>query len=118
MFNVIIIKGDKLKDYNFFAKKCAYYLKEKGKSGEGITIFSTGDNFVEKFATKYGITIQYFFPEWKKYGKNSLQIRDKNILLNANALIAFDDGTSEIHHLINEAKKLDIAIRIVKKESF
>lgn len=117
MFKVIIIGGEKTGDYSFFKEKCIFYLKEKGKSGDGITIYSIGDEFINRFATKYGIDIQYFFTDWKKDGKNAIAKRNELMLSSANALIAFDDNTSEMRFLISEAKKKKILVRVVKKET-
>lgn len=117
MFNVIIVGGEKTEDYFFFKEKCAFYLKEKGKSGCGITIYTIGDKFVETFANKYGINVQYFFTDWKKDGKNAIAKRNELMFSSANAVIVFDDNTTETRFLISEAKKRNILVRIVKKEA-
>lgn len=118
MFNVIIIGGENTENFSFFTKKCIFYLGRKAKSNDGITIFSTGDKYTTKFASNYGIAIQYFIPEWKKYGKMALKERNVKMLEQANGLILFDNEDNSFDYLISEANKKHIPIRIVKKESF
>lgn len=117
MFNVIIIGGEKTNNFSLFKDKCIFYLKDKAKSGEGITIFSTGDKFIDVFAKKYNIDIQYFLPNWKEDGKMALSIRNNKMLNKANALIAFDDGSKDMKILISECRDKKIPLRIIKKEN-
>lgn len=116
MFNVIIIGGKKTNNFSLFKEKCIFYLKDKAKSGDGITILSTGDEFVDLFANKYGIAVQYFTPNWKVDGKMALSIRNNNMLAKANAVIAFDDGSKDMEILLSECKNKKIPLRIIKKE--
>lgn len=114
MFKVIIAGGEKTNNFTLFKEKCIYYLREKGRSGEGITIYTIGDEFVKDFAAKYGISLQYFFADWKKNGKNALAIRNEDMLSKANALIAFNDESSEMEHLIHQAKNANLPVRVVE----
>ena len=116
MFNVIIIGGEKTNNYSLFKEKCIFYLKDKAKSGDGITILSTGDKFVDLFANKYGIVVQYFMPNWKVDGKMALSVRNNKMLNKANAVIAFDDGSKDMEILLSECKNKNIPLRIIKKE--
>lgn len=116
MFNVIIVGGEKTNNFSLFRDKCIFYLKNKAKSGEGLTILSTGDKFVDLFANKYGIVVQYFFPNWKEDGKMALSIRNSKMLNKANAVIAFDDGSKDMEILLSECRNKKIPLRIIKKE--
>lgn len=116
MFKVIIDGGEKMGDYNFFLKKCAFFLREKGKSGEGITIYSTGDKFIEEFAERYGISVQYYYCDWDKYPKDALLKRQDLMLSTANGLIVFDNKTKQQYYLCKKAKELNIPVKVVEYE--
>ena len=83
--------------------------KEKG----GITILTTGDEYVDKFAKLYHIDTQFFVTNWKLYGKNALKKRNTEMLEKCDALIYFNDGIKD-HQVIYElAQKSGINTRIV-----
>lgn len=94
MFKVIIVGGENTGNYKFFCEKCIQCLKNKAKEG-GITILSTGDKFVDKFAQTYGIDVQYFFADWKRDKKNALQVRAMQMVENCDAIITFNDGIKD-----------------------
>ena len=50
-----------------------------------------GDNFAEKIAKKFGITITIHYPNWKKHGKSAGFLRNGAIAEEADILIAVVD---------------------------
>ena len=119
MFKVFIAGGDEVGDYDYFKEKCIYYLKDKAKSGEGIMILSTGDDFPNIFAERYGIAIQEFYPDWNKYKNKALSKRNESIFDKADAMIIFyNDNIIEHRILKNEAMRKKVPMRIapLKKE--
>jgi len=52
------------------------------------------DRLAEKYAQEKGIPLQVFPADWSRYGRAAGPIRNEEIVKNANALIAFWDGTS------------------------
>lgn len=115
MFNVAIVGGEGMGNYPFFETKCINILRNKAKSGEGITLFTTGDEFVTKFATKFGITVHTFYTEWNKYGKNALKMRNEALLTNCNAIISFDDAIKDTQILTKMAIDKGIQNRFIKR---
>jgi len=47
-----------------------------------------GDRFAEKIAKDYGIPIIIFYPNWKKYGRGAGIVRNLDIAINSDVLIA------------------------------
>ena len=113
MFNVIVIGGEDSGNYEYFRSKMIYYLKNKAKSGEGITIFTTGDDFVDSFAKRYGIDVKFFVTNWKDYGKDALKHRNEEMIKNANAIIFFQNNKKDFQILYDLAVKHNIVGRIV-----
>jgi len=114
MFNVIIIGGEYTSDYDFFMERCIKLLRDKAKSGEGITIYTTGDEFVEKFASQFHIDMKKFNTNWELHGKDALKVRNGEILKDANALIYFNTGKKDNECLYNYALKQGINCRQIK----
>ena len=117
MFNVAIIGAESINDYYFCQEKCIACLKNKAESKEPITIFSTGDSFVDLFSNRFHINVQYFYTNWREDGKNALKKRNERILDKCNALIAFDDSTKDTQLLYNLAKSKGIPVRFFKKQT-
>ena len=114
MFNVAIIGCDGAESYEFFSKKCIFYLRERAK--EGITILATGEHeYIKRFAFEYRINIQYFYTNWKAFGRDALKERNKELISNCSALICFDDGRKDTLLIKNLAVKTGVPTRFVKK---
>lgn len=65
------------------------------------------------YANDRGYQIQYFFPEWDKYGKSAGYRRNVQMAENADALIAFWDGESRgTKHMIDIATERGLAVRV------
>lgn len=114
MYNVAIIGGEETENYEFFKERCIFFLRNKAKSGCGITIYTTGDLFVDKFCSRYGIDERTFYTKWKNFGKMALKVRDDELLKECNAMIYFDNGIKDQEMLYNMAKRLNIPVRKVK----
>jgi hypothetical protein len=52
------------------------------------------DKLGERFAAENGIFKRIFYPDWKKHGKAAGMIRNKDIIIHADVVIAFWDGFS------------------------
>lgn len=113
MFKVAIIGGAETNDYNKFKERCIFFLRNKAKSGCGITILSTGDEYVDKFAKSYNITVQTFYTEWRRFGKDALKMRNHSICSDCNALIYFNAGVKDHEMLYKMAKDKEIPCRVI-----
>jgi hypothetical protein len=75
-------------------------LKQTLDSIKDISLVISGcakgaDNLGELYAKERGIPTLLFRPDWKKYGKAAGFIRNKEIISNADFVIAFYDGASK-----------------------
>jgi hypothetical protein len=65
------------------------------------------DKIAEDFATKHSLETIIFKPDWVRYGKSAGMIRNKDIISNADIVIAFWDGSSKgTKNSIDHAKKM------------
>lgn len=84
-----------------------------------ITVIISGgakgaDYLAEKFAKENNIPIKVFLPDWDKYGKSAGFIRNKQIVNEADSVIAFWDGVSKgTTHSIMLAEQLNKKIKVV-----
>lgn len=70
------------------------------------------DTLAEKFAKKHNISTEIYKPEWDKFGKRAGFIRNREIVISCDKLVAFWDGKSRgTEHSINLAEEF-------KKEHF
>jgi predicted Rossmann fold nucleotide-binding protein DprA/Smf involved in DNA uptake len=77
------------------------------------------DSLGEKWAKENNIPVKIFHPDWKKYGRAAGPIRNKEIINNADVVIAFWDGKSSgTKSSIELAKKAGKKVEVVlfKKE--
>lgn len=110
MFNVAIIGAASLEDYSFFKERCKYLLQNR--ISEGITIYATEEiPFVVRFATEFHLNIQYFYTDWRAYGKKAIRERNKQLLATCNALIWFDDGLKDTKMLRDMAQSIGTPVR-------
>ena len=103
-FKVAIVGGEGTEDYAFYEQKCIKMLREKGKEGCGIMIYTNGDEFNDKFAEKFSIDIRYFYTDWKQ------------MLADADAVIVFEDGLKDTKFFSEMAKEKGIPYRYFKKK--
>ena len=76
------------------------------------------DKLAEKYAEENGIETKIFKPDWKRYGKGAGLIRNKQIVENADLIIAFWDGKSKgTAHTITYAQKSGKQVEIILFES-
>lgn len=112
MFKVAIIGGKETNDYERFRTKCINLLRNKAK--EGIFILSTGDDYVDKFASRYRIDVENFYADFTKFGKMALKKRNDNLFAKCDAVIAFSPEKKDIQTIVNFAKEHNIPTREIK----
>ena len=113
MFKVAIVGGENTGNYEFFKEKCIFFLRNKAKSGGGITIYTTGDEYVNKFSARYGIDVRTFYTDWNKNGKNALKERNEKLLDTCDAMILFDNEIKSDQILFSIDKEKGIPCRKV-----
>lgn len=81
-------------DYPFFKAKVTELIPKDKE----ITIISGGakgaDTFAERYAKENSLNVKVFRPNWSLYGKSAGPIRNKDIILSSDIIIAFWDGKS------------------------
>lgn len=80
-----------------------------------ITLIVSGgargaDSLSEQYAKEEGIRTLIFKPDWEKHGRAAGFIRNRDIVENADMVIAFHDGQSK-----GTANSIEIAKRLGKK---
>ena len=104
-------------DYEFLKKEIKTFLQENDCC---LTVIISGgakgaDKMAEIFATEQDFPIKIFLPDWDKYGKSAGFIRNELIINEADAVIAFWDGTSRgTLSSINLAKEKNKILKVVQ----
>lgn len=112
MFKVAIIGGYETGDYARFRAKCIHMLREKGKT-EGLMLYSIGDEFLDRFAEEFSLTIATVYTEFGKYGKMALKVRNERLLSECEALLYFDCGIKDYNMLYTMASEKGLNVRKV-----
>jgi hypothetical protein len=72
------------------------------------------DSLAERYAQEEGIPTLVFKPEWKKYGKAAGFIRNKDIIMASETVVAFWDGVSKgTQNSMDHAKDLGKQLIVV-----
>lgn len=111
MFNVAIVGADNYKDRTVCTMKTINFLKNRAK--EGITILSTGEEFINDFSNRFNIDTKVFYTDFKKYGKEALKYRNNELLDECNGIIVFNDGKKDTEYLRQMAISKNIPLRYV-----
>lgn len=119
MFRVIIAGGRHMNDYALVEQKANAFLSRLFEEGEEVVIVSGAargaDRMGELYAENQGIECRTYSAKWDEYGKSAGYKRNTLMAENADALIAFWDGSSKgTKHMIDIAKKKGLPVRIVR----
>lgn len=116
MFRVIIAGGREFNNYQYLKDSMDYFLQNIDDDISVICGMARGaDTLGEKYAKENGYEVCYFPADWDKYGKAAGYIRNEEMADNADALVAFWDGSSRgTKHMIDIANKHKLMVRIKK----
>lgn len=111
---VIIAGGCNFTNYELLKTKCNFYLQRQFD----IEIVSGGANGADKLGEQYakemGYKLKVFPADWDQYSKSAGAIRNKQMALYADALIAFWNGISSgTRNMILQAKQYKLITSIV-----
>lgn len=116
-----IIAGSRnINDYNLL-------LEAVNKSNFNITCIISGgakgvDSLGERYSIEHKLPLGIFNAKWEKYGKNAGYLRNKEMVENADALIAIWDGKSKgTKHMIDIAKERELdtyVLNLEKRDEF
>ncbi len=114
MFRIIIAGGRDFSDYNLLSTTMDYLLSRVNDEIIVVCGKARGaDTLGELYAQERGYTVQYFPADWERYGKSAGHVRNTEMAKNADALVAFWDGSSRgTKNMIEIAQKHGLKIRI------
>lgn len=117
-YKVIIAGGRHFGNYGLLKDKCEFFLQCKLKEYEVVIISghaAGADTLGEHFAGERGLRCDVHPAAWEKYGKAAGYIRNREMAEQADALIAFWDGSSRgTAHMINLAKSKGLKVAVVR----
>lgn len=117
-YRVIIAGGREFQDYALVKQKCDYYLQNKLQTDTVIIVsgHATGaDSLGERYASEKGLSVELHPADWAKHGRAAGPIRNEEMALVADALIAFWDGQSRgTKNMIDTANAKGLKVAIVR----
>ena len=111
MFNVAIVGADNYKDKKSCTIKAINLLKNR--ANEGITLLSTGEDFINEFSSRFNIDTKLFYTDFKKYGKDALKYRNNELLDECDGIIIFNDGRKDTEYIRQMAISRNIPLRYI-----
>ena len=116
MFRVIIAGGREFNNYQYLKDSMDYFLQNIDDDISVVCGMARGaDTLGEKYAKENGYEVHYFPADWDKYGKAAGYIRNEEMAENADALVAFWNGSSRgTKHMIDIANKHKLMVRVKK----
>ena len=111
----IIIAGSRnFNNYNLLKTKCNFFLKNLNHV-EIINGMANGaDKLGLQYASENNLTVTEFPADWKKFGKKAAYIRNRQMAVYADSLIAFWDGKSRGSKMMIElAEQYNLKVRVV-----
>ena len=116
-FKVIIAGSRHFNDYPLLCEKCDMLLSQKHQTHDIVVISGTArgaDILGERYAKECGYQLNRFPANWNRHGNKAGFLRNLEMADNADALIAFWDGTSNgTKSMIEIARKKGLAVRII-----
>jgi hypothetical protein len=108
--NIAVVGSRTYKNEDYILNNILETLKKENLSIENIVVFSGGAKGVDTIAAEsmkeMGAKVNEIIPNWKKYRKAAGIVRNKELVSNADIVIAFWDGRSRgTKNSINLAKK-------------
>lgn len=119
MFKVIIAGTKHYNDVFNIERWCDYYLQNQHPVQIIQTTEEGFDKRVEVWRKKHNYNYKEFEVDWRPkgaYDKKSKRRTHMEMILEADALIAFDFGGSDIKHLIDVAKDRGLKVKVISQE--
>lgn len=109
--NIAVIGSRGFRDYAFLSENLSQFSISKIISGGAYG----ADSLARRFALARRIPLVEFRPDYELHGKVAPLIRNRSIISNADAVVAFWDGKSSgTAHALRIASKMGIACHIFK----
>lgn len=120
MKRLAIIGSRTFTDYERFSAEvdavCWDLFSEHDEPREIVSGGATGtDSLAERYARDRGWPLRVFPADWKTWGKAAGILRNRDIVRNADHVVAFWDGSSRgTAHTIETAKKEGVPLTVVR----
>ena len=116
MYHLIIAGGRDFDDYALLERTVDQFLEN---IQDEITIFCGkargADSLGEQYAKSRGYAVEYFPPDWRRYGRGAGLVRNREMVEKADALAAFWDGGSRgTEHIIQLARDRRLRLRVTE----
>ena len=115
-FRVIIAGGRDFQDYQLLRSTMDALLRNKLRKEKIVVICGMAkgaDMLGARYAKERGYHVRYFPAEWDKLGKRAGIVRNEQMAQNADALVAFWDGSSHgTKNMIETAERYNLAVRV------
>ena len=117
-FKLIVAGGRDFVDYNRLSL-VLFALKAHALADKNITLVSGmargADKLGFQFAKENQIPCKMFPADWDKHGKSAGYIRNKEMAVNSDGLLAFWDGESKgTKHMIQTMEKMGKWVHVVR----
>ena len=115
MFQVIIAGSRDFHDYDLLCRKCNLFFSRKKPTAILCGEARGADLLGKRYAQEHGITVLSYPADWDTHGKQAGYIRNRDMAMHADALVAFWDGRSKgTEHMIDLAYEYKLPVRIVR----
>jgi len=113
MVKIAIIGSRTFNNYELVKREMEHYK-------ESVSLIVSGgakgaDSLAERWASENGIMTKIFLPDWEKHGRAAGFLRNKDIVKEADVVLAFWDGQSKgTQHSFKLAQEMNKQIKIIK----
>ena len=116
MYHLIIAGGRDFDDYALLERTVDQFLEN---IQDEITIFCGkargADSLGEQYAKSRGYAVEYFPPDWQRYGRGAGVVRNRKMVEKADALAAvWDGGSRGTEHIIQLARDRGLRLRVTQ----
>jgi hypothetical protein len=112
---IIIAGGRSFDDYDLLCRKADVYLSRQDEVEIVSGTAKGADKLGEKYATERGYPIKRFPADWGTHGNKAGYLRNEDMAIYADTLIAFwDEQSKGTKHMIDIAELHGLKIRIVR----
>ena len=113
-FSVIIAGSRGFSDYDLLCEKCDKLFSRRKPTSILCGEANGADSLGKRYAKEHGIPVESYPARWDQYGKSAGMMRNKQMLADADALVAFWDGESHgTKNMLEIAENKGIPVRII-----
>lgn len=113
-FDVIIAGSREFSDYDLLCEKCDKIFSRRKPTAILCGEARGADLLGKRYAKEHDIHVESYPAHWDKYGKAAGMMRNKQMLADADALVAFWDGQSSgTKNMLDIAANKGIPVRLI-----